>query len=225
MNFWEAVNNEAQNVRSQPVYGVVMGVVTNNSDPKGWGRVKVKIPTHLEGETDWVHVATPMGGPQRGAYFLPEVNDNVLVAFISGDIDKPCVIGSFWNGKQKPPASNSDKKNNIRKINSRCGHEIILDDTAGQEKIEIKDKSGSKIIIKSQDNSIAISCDGKVTITSKGETTIDAKKIKLGKSAKKALVNEAFIDTFNNHTHASHGKPPDIEAVKDTNCTGITKAE
>lgn len=164
------------------IHGIVGGIVTNNNDPDGEGRVKIKFPwLSDENETDWVRMTTFMAGGGRGSFFLPEVDDEVLVAFEHGDINQPLVIGSLWNGVDKPPETNSDGKNNIRKIRSRSGHEIIfnddsgagqekieihtnaghrivLDDSIGQEKIEIVDKTGSNsIVIDSVQNSIAIS--------------------------------------------------------------------
>jgi len=72
-----------------------------------------------------------------------------LVAFEHGDINHPYVIGALWNGVDKPPESNADGKNNIRKIKSRSGHEIIFndDDTAKKEKIEIHTKAGHKVVL------------------------------------------------------------------------------
>jgi uncharacterized protein involved in type VI secretion and phage assembly len=132
------------------VYGVAAGIVTNNHDPDELGRVKVKFPwLSDDNETDWVRIATLMAGSERGSFFLPEVGDEVLVAFEHGDINRPFVIGALWNGIDKPPETNSDGQNNIRKIKSRSGHEIIFNDdsSAGQEKIEIHTKAGHKIVL------------------------------------------------------------------------------
>jgi uncharacterized protein involved in type VI secretion and phage assembly len=173
------------------INGVVTAIVTNNKDPESMGRVKVKFPwREKEDESCWARVATMMAGNDRGIFILPEVDDEVLVAFGNGDISNPYVIGCLWNGKDKPPADNSDGKNNIRKIKSRSGHEIIfddnndqktekveihtkaghtvlLDDSAGKEKIEIKDKTGSNsIVIDSAQNSINIESAAKLKIKS-----------------------------------------------------------
>jgi uncharacterized protein involved in type VI secretion and phage assembly len=146
------------------VYGVVMGIVTNNQDPDKMGRVRVKFPWLSDDhESWWARIATPMAGPNRGMYFLPEVDDEVLVAFEHGDVRFPYVVGALWNGKDSPPENNSDGKNNLRLIHSRSGHLIRLDDKDGDEKIEIIDKTGSNsITIKSSDNSISITCNGKL---------------------------------------------------------------
>jgi len=130
--------------------GVAAGIVTNNRDPEQLGRVKIKFPwLSDDNETDWVRIASLMAGADRGSVFLPEVDDEVLVAFEHGDINYPFVIGALWNGTDKPPEGNTDGKNNIRKITSRSGHEIIFndDDTAKQEKIEIHTNAGHKIVL------------------------------------------------------------------------------
>ena len=129
------------------IYGVVVGIVTNNKDPEELGRVKVKLPRISgEDESHWARVATFMAGKDRGAFFLPEVNDEVLVAFEHGDINMPYVIGSLWNGVDKPLETNSDGKNNVRVIKSRSGHIIRLNDKDGEEKIEIIDKSKKTVL-------------------------------------------------------------------------------
>jgi uncharacterized protein involved in type VI secretion and phage assembly len=169
------------NSEGSRINGIATGIVTNNQDPDELGRVKIFFPWLSEdNETDWARVVTWMAGSGMGSFFLPEVDDEVLVAFEHGDINCPYVIGSLWNGKQKPPETNTDGKNNIRKITSRSGHEIIfnddetgkqekieihtnaghkivMDDSAGGEKIEIVDKTGSnKMVIDSMQNSIDI---------------------------------------------------------------------
>ena len=95
--------------------GVTIGIVTNNHDPEGLGRVKLKLPWLSEDiETHWARVATPMAGNGRGLYVLPDVDDEVLVAFEHGMVEFPYVLGSLWNGKDTPPETNEDGKNNRR---------------------------------------------------------------------------------------------------------------
>jgi uncharacterized protein involved in type VI secretion and phage assembly len=173
------------------IEGVMVGVVTNNKDPDGLGRVRVRFPVRESNDDSyWARIATLMGGKGRGTVFLPEVGDEVLVAFDQGNAEHPYVIGSLWNGEDKPPETNSDGKNNIRKIRSRSGHEIlfnddadtkqekvvirtkaghviILDDSSGKEKIEVKDKTGSNsITIDSNQNAIAVSSAMKLSLKS-----------------------------------------------------------
>jgi uncharacterized protein involved in type VI secretion and phage assembly len=173
------------------IHGVVVGIVTNNQDPDQMGRVKVRFPWRDDqDESFWARVATMMAGSGRGSFFLPEVDDEVLVAFDHGEIHHPYVVGALWNGQDTPPETNSDGKNNIRKIRSRSGHEIVLDDSgdqktekvtitsaaghrivlddaSGQERIEIADKTGSNtIVIDSVQGSVTLQSQTKLTIKS-----------------------------------------------------------
>ena len=186
---FDLVESDREEMRGRRIEGIVLGIVTNNQDPENVGRVKVKFPWLEDGdESYWARVATLMAGNDRGTFFLPEVEDEVLVAFDHGDINHPYVIGTLWNGVDTPPETNENGKNNIRKLKSRSGHEIIfddndeekkekieirtnaghtivLDDSAGGEKIEIKDKTGNNsIVIDSVQNAIAISSQMKLSI-------------------------------------------------------------
>jgi uncharacterized protein involved in type VI secretion and phage assembly len=151
-------------------YGVAVGIVTNNQDPDKMGRVRVKFPWLSDDqESWWARIATPMAGGKRGVYFLPEVNDEVLVAFEHGDVRFPCVVGALWNGQDAPPTTNDDGQNNIREIKSRSGHIIRLDDTNGNEKVEILDKTGNNsLTIATADNSITLTCNGRMKLQAMG---------------------------------------------------------
>lgn len=159
--------------------GVVVGVVTNNNDEDGMGRVKVKFPWLADdAESTWARVAAPMAGPDRGVYFLPEVNDEVLVAFEHDDINFPYIIGALWNGQDKPPAGtgqvlSSDGKVNQRIIRTRKGHLVVLDDTDGKEQIIIRDKTEqNEIVIDSANNSMSIKVNGDFSVEAKGKITL-----------------------------------------------------
>jgi uncharacterized protein involved in type VI secretion and phage assembly len=161
------------------VYGVMVGIVTNNQDPDGLGRVKLRLPwLSAEHESNWARVTTPMAGDDRGLYLLPEVDDEVLVAFEHGSVEFPFVLGSLWNGKDKPPGKNDDGKNNVRALKSRSGHTVSLDDTDGKEKIEIVDAKGKEsIVLDVANNTITISADKDVVIESKnGSIKLTAKQ-------------------------------------------------
>ncbi len=146
-----SLDNILDKQNDKRITGVVVGIVTNNQDPDGNGRVRLNFPWRggEEGESYWARVASLMAGNERGIVFFPEVGDEVLVTFEQGDINHPYIIGALWNGTDRPPETNSDGNNNIRKIKSRSGHEIIFndDDQAGQEKIEIHTNSGHQIVL------------------------------------------------------------------------------
>jgi uncharacterized protein involved in type VI secretion and phage assembly len=186
MNFFDVISDSIQNdLRGGRIHGVVVGIVTNNQDPDGLGRVKVKFPWLSDvDESTWARIAAPMAGDQRGVYFLPEVEDEVLVAFEHGDVRFPYVLGALWNGKDAPPASNDDGKNNVRIIKSRSGHVIKLNDEDGKETIEIVDKSEkNSILIDTANNSIAVTSDKDITLSaSNGTIKLDAQKIEINSS-------------------------------------------
>jgi uncharacterized protein involved in type VI secretion and phage assembly len=173
------------------IFGVVIGIVTNNRDPEGMGRVRVRFPWLSESdESEWARMAIPMAGNDRGAYFLPEVEDEVLVAFEHGDIRFPYVLGALWNGQDKPPELNADGNNNMRTIKSRSGHIIRLDDTDGAEKIEIIDKTQhNSIIIDASANAITLKADGDLTLESaQGKIVIKGLSIEIQSTAKDVKV-------------------------------------
>jgi uncharacterized protein involved in type VI secretion and phage assembly len=168
--------------REDRFYGVTIAEVTNNKDEAKLGRVKVKFPWLSDtDESFWARVLTPMAGGDRGMYFLPEVGDEVLVAFEHGNIEFPYILGALWNGKDKPPETNEDGKNNKRTIKSRSGHTITLDDTDGEEKIEIVDKSKkNSIVVNTKENTITISADADITFkSSNGKLILSGKEIQL----------------------------------------------
>jgi uncharacterized protein involved in type VI secretion and phage assembly len=109
----------------------------------------------------------------------------VLVAFEHGDINRPYVIGALWNGKDKPPLTNDNGKNNIRLIQSRSGHKVVLDDTDGSEKIEIKDKTEKNSIVwDTASNTITISTDKDISLKApQGKISLDAQEVAIKSSA------------------------------------------
>lgn len=160
------------------VDGVVVGLVTNNKDPEDMGRVKVKFPWLSDtDESHWARLVSPMAGPSRGIYYVPEVNDEVLVAFEHGDMNYPYIVGAVWNGKDKPPLSIDEAVKGgttIRRlIKTRAGHQILLVDDAGKEEIYIVDKTGKNSIrIDSVKNDITILCDNNFTVEAKGKISM-----------------------------------------------------
>ena len=157
------------------VAGVSVGTVSANDDPQHLGRVKLRLPWRApDFETDWVRVVAPMAGGERGAYFLPEVGDEVLVAFDRNDIRYPYVLGALWSETDKPPEANSNAKNDVRIVKSRKGHMLKFDDAAAKGVITIELNDGKKIEI--DDDGIRITDKtNKIAIDSKaGAIEIEA---------------------------------------------------
>ncbi|MBR8840244.1 MAG: VgrG-related protein [Stigonema ocellatum SAG 48.90 = DSM 106950] len=191
-------------VHLQPGQTFLVGIVTDNKDPKGLGRVKVQFPTLTEEHTsNWARVVAPGVGKNRGFDCLPEVRDEVLVGFEHGDIHRPYVIGGVWNGEDAPPESVNDtidqegdvKKVRLRTFKTRTGHtlQFVEKDKGGSKtgirvetvyghKIYLNDSEKSIEIrtkdghsIKMDDNSKSISIDSKGSISINANTTIDIK--------------------------------------------------
>ena len=193
MSLIELVSAKGSAARSHTdrIYGVVVGIVKDINDPKNLGRVRVDFPWLAEAADDvsdpeekkgraysyWARIATLMAGKNRGTYFIPEVGDEVLVAFEYGDINRPMVLGSLWNHDDQPPEKmDGDAKNDVRSIHSRSGHKIILNDSKDKPSITIVDKTGeNSIFVDSKNNAMVIKVKGDLSIEVGGNISIKAK--------------------------------------------------
>ena len=172
-------------------YGVYAALVSDIKDPDGQGRVKITLPWSPDAGgaryEAWARLATLMAGNNRGSWFVPDVNDEVLVAFEGGDTRRPYVIGSLWNGSDAPPQSmDGSGNNNLKVLRSRNGVKLTLDDNSGQEQfivetpggqtVTLKDGPGSVEIKDSNGNSIKLESAG-ITVTASAKVTINASQV------------------------------------------------
>ena len=172
-------------------YGVFPALVTDIDDPEGLGRVKVALPWSPDPQgaryETWARLATFMAGNNRGSWFIPDVEDEVLIAFEGGDPRRPYVIGSLWNGKDSPPESMDGAGKNFKKVlRSRNGVKLTMDDNDGREqfiletpggqKVTLKDGPGAVEIVDSNGNSIKLETSG-ITITASAKVTINASQV------------------------------------------------
>lgn len=148
---------------SYPKMDDCIAIVTDNADPEKLGRVRVQFDWGVE-ETPWLRMLMPHTGKGRGFYFVPEVNDEVMVGFEMGNPDNPYVVGSVYNGKNKQDA-HYDKDNKVKAIKTLGGNEIVFND------------KGS-LTIRNGKNNINLSCDsdGVLSIQTDGEMKIEAAK-------------------------------------------------
>lgn len=137
--------------------GLAVGIVTQNQDPEGLGRVRVAFPWLDDRESHWARLATPMAGKDRGLVLIPEVGDEVLVAFEREDLRFPFILGGLWNGVDTPPIANDDGNNDKRILKSRKGHWLLFDDGT-QGVVELRHENGG--LVRLSDDGILID-DGK----------------------------------------------------------------
>jgi len=178
-------------------YGVYPALVSDIKDTESLGRVKVTLPWSPDNGGEryevWARVATLMGGNKRGSWFIPDVNDEVLVVFEAGDPRRPYVIGGLWNGSDAPPESMDGAGRNFKKVlRSRNGVKVTLDDqdgreqfiaeTPGGQKLTLKDGPGSVEIVDSNGNSIKMEASG-ITINAAAVVTINASSLNVSASA------------------------------------------
>jgi uncharacterized protein involved in type VI secretion and phage assembly len=147
--------------------GVIPGIVESLSDPDGRGRIRVRFP-HLPGENRsfWASVAAPMAGKNRGVFFQPELNDEVLVAFAQGHSEDPYIVGFLWNGEDLPPES--DPQNRV--LVSVSGHTIRFEDKAGR--IIIRSAGHLTITLDDTDQSIQLEGGGRMFAMRAGQVQI-----------------------------------------------------
>jgi uncharacterized protein involved in type VI secretion and phage assembly len=224
------------------ITGVVTAKVTDNEDPKGLGRVKVTYPHRdSDDESPWARVATEMASSSYGTFFLPEVGDEVLVAFEDGDIHHPFVVGSLYNGKRAPAEDNSSGDNNVREIQSRSGHVLDFDDTDGEELVKIEtnaghvikleDESGSeKVTIedKSGSNSITMeSSSNKVSIEAGQTLSLSASTIELSGDSEVNISSSGKVNMEGMNVNVSSDASMKVESsgMMDVKAGGILTLE
>ncbi|HEX2912439.1 MAG TPA: phage baseplate assembly protein V [Chloroflexia bacterium] len=177
-------------------YGVYPALVSDIKDPDGQGRVKITLPWSPDSGSEryevWARLATFMAGNNRGSWFIPEVNDEVLAAFEGGDVRRPYIVGALWNGQDTPPASmDGAGQNNLKVLRSRNGVKITLDDSDGQEKFIVETPGGQKMtladgpgsieILDSNGNTVKMEGSG-ITVTAAAKVTINASTVEVSAS-------------------------------------------
>lgn len=181
--------------------GVAVALVTQNKDEDGLCRVKVRYPWHDKPrESYWARLAVPMAGEGRGTVFIPEVGDEVLVAFEREDLRFPYVLGALWNGKDKPPLANDDGKNDKRIVKSRKKHYLLFDDGA-RGIVELAHENGAVVrftdneieLKDSQGNQLKIEKTGVITLQASTQLNIKAADISIEASGKLELKANATL--------------------------------
>jgi uncharacterized protein involved in type VI secretion and phage assembly len=183
-------NGHAVDVRQ---FGVHPAVVTDVVDPDGQGRVRVRLPwspdTAGRSYEAWARLATLMAGSGRGSWFVPDVGDEVLVAFEGGDARRPYVVGALWNGEDDPPGVMDGAGANDRKVlRSRNGVQVTLDDSTGRERLVLETPGGQRIALEDGPGRISVhDANGNravfetsgVTVTSAAQVKVEASTVEI----------------------------------------------
>jgi uncharacterized protein involved in type VI secretion and phage assembly len=181
MSAERGVPNEVDLEAGGHVKGLATAIVRQNKDDSGHVSVRVSYPWHSEPRQSYpARVAMPMAGKDRGMYFVPEVNDEVVVGFIKGSLERPLVIGSVWNGVDTSREKNSDGKNDKRLIRSRKGHQLLFDDGSkgvvqvelndgkklriDDDGITLEDDKGNRLVLKSANGDVTLEAKGRLTL-------------------------------------------------------------
>jgi phage protein D len=171
--------NGSGTIAGPPVYGVVSALVTDVNDPENLGRVKLKFPWLSDDyASDWARTVQLGAGQDRGTVLLPEVNDEVLVAFEQGDIRRPFILGGLYNGVDKPKLGDGLVDGSTGAIKrrgfiSKKGHKVVfLDDEAKSGVMVATSDNGLRIALKETGTTIRINSKGKIEIEAQEDVTI-----------------------------------------------------
>jgi len=208
-------------------YGVVEAIVAKvTGDPEHECRVTLRFPFFdgATAESDWCRVVQPYAGNGYGAVFVPEEGDEVLVAFVHGDMRFPIVLGGLYNGVDKPPTDRTASQDQ-KMIQTKHGHKVVLDDSQGHEAIRITTAGGHELILDDASGTVAVTGNGvKITLEDSGtvtvqgtKVTVEAEQIALGSAAAalSLILGEQFMAIYNTHTHALPF-PPVVATVPGT---------
>lgn len=212
---------------SHEITGVRVGIVRDNEDPENLGRVKLEFPWRdADDQSYWARIATAMTGDGYGTYFLPEVEDEVLVGFENGDIHSPIVVGSLWSGNRKPPEDNADGNNDVRKIETRSGHVVEFDDndqegavtieTAAGHTVTLDDASGSEAVTIEDNGGNSVSMDsnaGEIAIEANTEISLSAPTIELSADGEITISSGGTLEASGDaQTKVTSGGQLDVES-------------
>ena len=147
--------------------GVAIAIVHDLEDPLNEGRIGLRYPWLKNNATSgWAPMSSPLAGKNRGMMFLPELEDEVLVAFDQGDFDHPYILGFLWNGVDNLPDSNRQH----RIIKTPGGLELRFEDD--NQKIQIRTPGGLSIVMDDGQASITLQGGGRAVTMQGGSVQI-----------------------------------------------------
>ncbi len=137
-----------------------LALVVSVDDPEGLSRVQVRLvgcdDTDEQDAPVWARVVCPFAGQDRGAFLIPDVDDEVLVVFQNGDPSYPLVLGGLWNGSSTAPAQIGSDGNRLKRIRSKNGVTVTLDDQQGQEQFIAETPGGQRVTLRDGPGTVVI---------------------------------------------------------------------
>jgi len=195
--------------------------VIDNEDPEGLGRVKVRFFWQDKAaSTPWIRVDQIHAGNEYGAYFVPEIGDQVMMGFQDSNPDRPYVLGSVYH-KESNQKANQEKGNNVKSIKTRSGNEIRFYDKSGEESISIINPQGKNSIVLTLKDEISISLFSenihldakKITITGEESVKINSKKISIEGSDEVLVKSNKIEASANSSLKASSASSMEIKGL------------
>lgn len=176
-------------------------LVTDNHDPKGLGRVRVKFYWMNGSEkTPWIRVTSPHGGGGKGMFFIPEIGEEVIAGFEGDSALKPYVVGTVYHGAASSAFSNGG--NDVKALQTRSGNKVIMNDAAGS--VFVEDKDGNSVLIDGAGN-ITIKANKTVLIEATDEITFKTKKITM-LAENEIHMESKKLESLLSETASIHGK-------------------
>lgn len=227
--FDELYQDDSYRASGQHMYSVTTGKVVENWDSRHPGMVRVEIFLSETGQnrTDWVRVMQPYAGKGFGSYFLPEVGDEVVLAFNLGDRDHPIVIGSLWNQVDTIPEKTATEKNDVKRLKTKGGHELVFTEEGGKETLTLHTPGKLTLLMEDESKTVTLqdgdgknllTIDGKngaVTITAAKKIVLDAGSgsLTLDGQSKKATLKMGSIDIQADQTLNIKGQSVKMEGA------------
>jgi phage baseplate assembly protein gpV len=134
-----------------------------------------------------------MAGGNRGAFFMPEVNDEVLVSFDHGDVSHPYIVGYCWSNADPPPFGANLKKRGITTV---LGHQLLFNDDPSANAITLSTPGGYALTLDEMNKKITLATQSNVSIEV-DDTAAGMPSIKLSLPTGNSLVLDAAGLTVN----------------------------
>ncbi|MDR2817711.1 MAG: phage baseplate assembly protein V [Oscillospiraceae bacterium] len=173
------------------LYGIVLGSVLEIGDKENQGKLRVKIPTREKDNSYWIPVVSGVAGKSWGIFLMPEIGDEVVIAFVDGNIHNPFVIGSVYKNSSQLLGSYAGKDNYKKAFVTKGKNKVLINDAPDEQSIEVSTAKGNRFLLddkknqmiisdKSGGNSVVFSTEnGLLTVKVGGKLTIDVNGMSL----------------------------------------------